>query len=223
MRSLHLNKACSSGMLRLSLHTDPQVDPGFFLLWSSIRDFRRLLGTQDEVLSDWKVFMSRLLGTATPGHFYRILHLFLLIGWTVLTPPRFVDHEDLVHDLLHIPEDLLARLAKHGWLQHVSDCHRQRKNMHDLQGIESTLLNLDCARLTPLDSARLAAIHSGAFTSPEQHARFDLSKTSLRLVCARFAVSGTRSGIEFATAHDSSPLDGDTVGSTTSGTRYLPV
>ena len=183
VKALHLKKAGVSPMLRLSLAPCMQADPGFYNLWSSLRDFRRLLSKLPGLLFDWKMFMAQFDGRLFQGPFSKMLHLFSTIHWTLLKPPRFADHEGLIHDLMRIPEALLLRLAEDAWLQHVSHCHRHRRTMQDLVGIESSLLGLDSAQLLPLDLARLASIQSGAFICPYQHAKFDNSLTGQCMIC----------------------------------------
>ena len=182
VKALHIHKAGASSMLRLSLSGDMRSDPGFYLRWTCLSDFRRLLRRQTDILPDWKLYMQAFAGRTFPGPFSRILQVFHDLQWQILHPPQFLDHEGLLHDLLQMPEALLERVTQHAWLQLVSNKHRHRKDMCDLFGLEPTLLDLDCLRLTPLNAACLA-VRSGAFISPEQHAKFDCSKTGLCAQC----------------------------------------
>ena len=183
VRALALNPAGSNALLRLSICLDMQADPGFYHVWSSFRDFRRMLTASNDLALAWKVFCLRHDGALFQGPFSQLMRHMHRLGWTLCVPPLFKDHEGLTHNFLHMPLTLLKRLAQHAWLQWVSSQVRHREHMRLLHGIEPALLHLDAHRHTPLDAARQAALQSGAFIFPAQHAKFDSSQSGLCPVC----------------------------------------
>ena len=70
---------------------------------------------------------------------------------------------------------------------------RSRHTMHDLCGIEATLVGLGSTKLSRLDLARLAAIQSGACLCLSQHARFYHSLSGLCTVCQVLTTYATAS------------------------------
>ena len=55
--------------------------------------------------------------------------------------------------------------------------------MHGLHGIDGQLTLLDTANMLPLERARLSALHSGAFISSYEHAKYDEEKTPFCTIC----------------------------------------
>ena len=149
-RAIDSRPSGSSGMLRLAVTGRLEVDPGFYVIWSSLLDFRRCLSAQPGMLLDWQLFMARFDGQLFQGPFSRMVVNMNALGWNVLRPPEFQDHEGLVHHFTQIPHGLLRQLVEHAWLQRVIRLHTHRKTMHDAVSIEPSLLFLDSAQLYPL-------------------------------------------------------------------------
>ena len=176
VRALNARLSGSSPMLRLSLSHRMDADPGFYMLWSSFREFRRVLRSQPGMLQDWRAFCRLFDGRTFQGPFSLLWQHFQTLRWEILEAPVVVDHEGFCHDFGSAPLSLLRLRAEHAWLQHVARQHQHRRTMCDLIGIEPSLARLDAQKLPPRDAARVAALHSGAFILPYQHARFDATK-----------------------------------------------
>ena len=67
-------------------------------------------------------------------------------------------------------------------MQYVAS-QTKHKTMRDLLGIDWELTLHDARTMTPLDRARLSALHSGAFISNSEHAKFDKSKMPICSLC----------------------------------------
>ncbi|CAE7655752.1 unnamed protein product [Symbiodinium sp. CCMP2456] len=181
--ALQIRPGGSSSLLRLSL-SDPMIaDPGFYQLWSCVRDVRRMAAKVPNFLSLWRSFHSLYDGRTLHGPFSKLVQVLAQVGWSVLEPPVLLDHDGLAHHVLRAPQALLRRLLEQAWLRHVAFQHRHRKAMIDLGGIDLALLRAVQSKLTALDTARLAAIHSGAFLCSHQHSYYDLSQTGLCSCC----------------------------------------
>ncbi|CAE7274867.1 unnamed protein product, partial [Symbiodinium microadriaticum] len=183
VRALGCQSAGVSSMLRLSTCANLEVDPGFYQLWSIIRDLRRLASKEPSVLTLWAEFMIGYDGTLFHGPFSKLLQVFAQIGWHIDIPPNFVDHDGLSHDLLSMPLALLRRRCEQAWLNHVACAHRHRNSMHDLDGLDLALLQADSNKLSALEHALLAALRSGAYMFGALHSRYDLSQDGLCKHC----------------------------------------
>ena len=183
-QALHLRRAGSSSILRLSLSSPPEADPGFYQCWRVLLDFRRICDKCPVFLQKWRRFMGRYDCQFFQGPFSKLLQIFAQLSWRLLRPPLFEDQEGFTFDLLAMPTNLLRVVAERAWLTHVATAHSHRQTMSDLEGMEPALCRLDQQRLSALDKARLSAIQSGAFLFEAKHSRFDSTKTGLCPVCA---------------------------------------
>ena len=98
----------ASSLLRLALAPDLTADPGFYQLWTCVRDVRRMSVKLPAFLLDWKRFMGEFDGRTFQGPLSKLMLVLNQVGWTVLRPPCVQDHEGLCHDL------------EHAWLCHVA-------------------------------------------------------------------------------------------------------
>ncbi|CAE6966038.1 aquIMA [Symbiodinium sp. CCMP2592] len=179
VRALGANSAGSSSMLRLSTCGFLDADPGFYQLWCTLRDLRRLAVKDSRVLPLWTVFAANFQGQLLHGPFSKLFQVLGQIGWRIDHPPFVTDHDGLVHNVLEIPTSLLRQLCEQAWLNYVATQHRHRHTMLDLLGIDNALLQEDSGRLNALDSARLAALRSGAFMFGASQMRFDRAQDGL--------------------------------------------
>ena len=182
-RALGPLKSGASAVLRLSLATPADADPGMYQLWTVLHTFRRMCFKQPSVLPAWRAFMHSYDGTTFQGPFSKLLTTINQVGWELLDPPTFRDHEGLSHSLLEVPASLLRRLAERAWLNFVAVSHRHRQTMLDLDSLDACVLRHDAGCLSALDAARRAALQSGTFMFESAHARFDLTKSGLRPHC----------------------------------------
>ena len=183
VRALKCAPAGTSAMLRLSIVEPLDADPGFYQLWSSIRDIRRLAAKDSRVLELWAEYMLHFSGQLFQGPFSKLLQVLGQIGWWIDTPPFVVDHDGITHDLLAAPQGSLRQQCEQGWLHYVATQHQHRQTMRDLDGIDLSLIRADNNRLSPLDLARVSALRSGAFMFGACHAKYDASKDGLCPLC----------------------------------------
>ena len=183
VRALKCAPAGTSAMLRLSIAEPLEADPGFYQLWSSIRDLRRLALKDPAVLRLWTEYMLHFSGRLYQGPFSKLVQVLSQIGWRVATPPIVIDHDGLLHDLLNAPCSLLRQQCEQGWLNYVAIQHQHRHSMRDLDGIDVSLLRADLNRLSPLDLARVCALRSGAFMFGACHMKYDASQDGLCPLC----------------------------------------
>ena len=172
-RALGWATAGASPMLRLCLSSRLEADPGFYELWTTLRDLRRLCRKQPSLLDQWRSFMQDYDGTLLPGPFSKLLQLLGTLGWTVLQPPILRDQHGLVLDLVAGPLKLLRQTVEEAWGHVVARAHRHRPTMADMQGLNWAGQRRLVQHLTPLQRARLSAIQAGSAYLPVQQSRFD--------------------------------------------------
>ena len=183
VKALRLNGAGSNPMLRLNLQDDPQCDPGFYQIVMTFQQMRRLLRKCPDLTHMWKTWYGSFDGKLLPGPFSQFHHCLELLGWRIIDLPLLCDHEQHAWHLSEIDAKTLHLLLTDAWMQHVA-ASSKHATMSDLVGLDSYLTLWDATRLNPLDRARLSALHSGAFMTSLEHARFDSEK---RALCAAFA------------------------------------
>ena len=183
-KALRIRPAGASSLLRLSVAPSRLADPGFFQLWTCVRDFRRMAQKLPMFLLQWQLFMQHFQGDLFQGPCSKLLAVLSQVHWSVTEPPWVCDHEGLRHHLLRCPEALLYRRLEDAWLWHVSTQMRHRTSMADLLGVDITLLDLDSSRLGPLNAARLGSVRAGAFLFGAAHAKYDNRQSGLNLTCS---------------------------------------
>ncbi|CAE7342035.1 aquIMA [Symbiodinium sp. CCMP2592] len=148
----------------IELHAPPfylrllDADPGFYQLWCTLRDLRRLAVKDSRVLPLWTVFAANFQGQLLHGPFSKLFQVLGQIGWRIDHPPFVTDNDGLVHNVLEIPTSLLRQLCEQAWLNYVATQHRHRHTMLDLLGIDNALLQEDSGRLNALDSDGLCPL-----------------------------------------------------------------
>ena len=172
VKHLKLNGAGSNPLLRLSLSDDMQADPGFYQLRLCLTTFRRMLTKCPDLLPMWTIWSDHYAGHLKPGPFSRLHQCLEMIGWSVQTPPWIQDHEGHQWNLQLTDHKTMDHQLEDAWLQYVAT-QAKHKSMHGLQGIDGFLTKLDCAHMSTLDRARLSALHSGAFMSASEKAKYD--------------------------------------------------
>lgn len=183
VKALGANGAGSNPLLRLTLSDDMMNDPGFYQLVHCLYTFKRMLRKTPDLLVMWKIWMRNYDGKLLPGPFSRLLHCFSCIGWMVVDPPFVTDHNGRTWNLYMVDHKTLMNVLRDAWLQFVAG-QVKHKTMHGLQGLDEHLTLLDAKSMSPLDRARLSALHSGAFITAYEHSKYDATKTPMCTTCA---------------------------------------
>lgn len=176
VKALGLSGAGSNPVLRLSLMDDMQTDPGYYQIQLCFSTFRRMTRKSPDLVAWWKIWFRDYWGQQTPGPFYRLMQCMQTLGWTIVDPPFFRDHEAFEWDLTTMNHKALTMQLEDAWLQHVAS-RTNHRTMRDLHGLDGYLTLLDSKTLTSLERMRLSALHSGAFMSEYEHAKYDAEKT----------------------------------------------
>ena len=178
-RAIGVNHAGANPAVRLSLCRRMECDPGFFQLWVTLRDLRRLSRKQPSLVAMWRAFMANFDGRLYPGPFSKLLEVFSQLGWRVEVPPRVTDHRGFSHDLLAMPVALLRRIAEAAWLNHVGLKASTRPSMQGAGDLDVQATRRLEAGLSEVDCLRLGSLRSGAHLSPAQQCKFDASQSGV--------------------------------------------
>eukprot|EP00435_Cladocopium_sp_Y103_P032314 s106_g8.t1 len=181
-KMLKLNVAGSNPQLRLSLSDNMQNDPGFYQLQHCIAMWRRMLRKSPDLLPMWRLWQLQYDGKARPGPFTKLLQLLHQIGWSVLTPPMLMDHEQHVWNLMLVDDKTLVTLLHDAWCQYIS-AMTKHNTMKDLIGMDHFLTTYEYGKLLPKERALLSALQCGAFVSSSEHARYDSGKSKMCVPC----------------------------------------
>ena len=181
--SLRLRIGGSNPILRLGLSKPMTADPGFYQLRTCVFDFRRACWKTPDLLTQWRIFMTKFDGSKTLGPFYKLVSLFSMIGWAIDDAPFFHDHDGCRHNLLLIANSALDCLLVDGWLQWMAQQVVHRKTMDDLHGLDAALTFLDREQMTNADLNKTMALQTGAFLTQKQHSKYDVTKTGDCSLC----------------------------------------
>ncbi|OLP89203.1 LINE-1 reverse transcriptase-like [Symbiodinium microadriaticum] len=182
-RALGYNKAGSSSQIALFLSSTPEADPGYYNVWRTISDFRRLLVKDPVLIELWRSFMSDFDGRFRAGPFSKLLQVADRLHWAFHDPPLFLDHFGAVHDLLLVSTSSLRFLVKDAWAQHVLAGHAHRETMQDIRTVDTGLVFESLRGLNSLEGQWQRNIRSGTAITPAQQSKFDLTQPAQCTLC----------------------------------------
>ena len=136
VNALGLKCAGSSPMLRLSLSTVPESDPGPLQAISTVMDFKRAGHRCNGFVREWSLFLKGFSGRLFQGPGSKLLQVSAQLGWHRLSAQGLVD-EGLELYFLECPEALLRRLLLRAWMQFLAHKHRGRKTMTDMHSVDN--------------------------------------------------------------------------------------
>ena len=172
MRALRFDRAGANPMLRLSYFCDIEVDPGFYVFWHAIRDFKVFALSHPQIRTWWKNYFLGGMGK-TYGPFGKLLKMLPLFGWKLDENAQLQILETLVIDLVEIDIKALRLLVEYYWRQHVAHNLVHRNDYGDLQGIDFAA---SCQTWTPTDRSKRELLHciqDGTFYLKTTKAHFD--------------------------------------------------
>ena len=182
-RALGYNKAGASTQLALFVSSTPEADPGFYHVWRTVSDFRRLLIKDNTLVELWRSFVADFDGRFRSGPFSKLLQVADRLHWAFHDPPYFMDHFGAVHDLLSVTRSSLRFLVRDAWAQHVLVGHQHRHSMQDIEALDSGLAFESLRGLNGLELQWQRNIRSGTAITPAQQSKFDLTRPANCALC----------------------------------------
>ena len=163
VRALGFVHAGANPGLRLGLLCgNMQTDPGFFQVVRVLDDFRRFASKQHRVIELWQHFVADFDGRMWSGPFSKLFEIFEQIGWSLMDPPRVLDHDFCSWNLLDLPQSLLHSLLADAWVQRLAFEVSHRRDYAGLVGISWPPSSHE-TRLTAQDVAAVNSVREGAF------------------------------------------------------------
>ena len=181
--ALHWTCAGASPDLRALTEGPLELDPGFFQVWGSLREFRRLATKSLTLQQLWQGFALGFQGREFAGPFSTLCHHAKALGWGFAAPPLFTDHRGLTHNLLTVPQNTLKILTEDAWARKVSLKHAGRPALSDKPDLDIKLAREVGRAHTPQQKAWLGMIRAGAAITAAQQSRFDTTKTDQCVHC----------------------------------------
>ena len=166
----------ASQVLRLTFLQPMTADPGYYLLRRTIHDLRRISHKTPELLASWGTCMGATPGEEIAGPFSKLLQTFTALSWTMLQPPFFLDHDNVLFNLMELNNHALESILEDACVQQSIRIAGHRKSLADVGRVDRELSLSGWRTLTPLQASQYMCICEGAFISDWQHAKFDLAK-----------------------------------------------
>ena len=166
MKGLRLDKAGANAVLQFSLSTNTMLDPGYFLLWDSLSQFRRFanLDVAHVVLSMTFWQPDRL---KKPGPCGVLAARLLQIGWSHLQGYLFLDQEGQQIDIVQSPIQELKARAKRAWQQKVGSEWAARKGLRGLQFVDVPTSTQPVPDASQEEAGLIRALQNGTFMTQD--------------------------------------------------------
>ena len=181
--ALHWTCAGAGPDLRALTEGPLELDPGFFQVWSSFREFRRLASKSPTLQQLWRGFALGFQGREFAGPFSTLCHHARALGWGLAEPPSFTDHRGLTHNLLKVPKSTLRFLTEDAWARKVSIKQAGRPALSSKPDLDVKLAREVGRAHTPQQKAWLGMIRAGAAITGAQQSHFDTTKTDQCVHC----------------------------------------
>ena len=180
MAALGWRRAGASPLIRWSLQQQPEVDPEFYQMWTTMRTFLRMLNSYPHLQVAWRSFVQQP-PTSGQGPFHSMWKLCAQLGWS-WTIDLCLGIGFLVLGLHELHFDLLRMVLLHAWDRYVVSCLRSRRDYHDLASIDREI-SFKRADLAPSDQALLLTIQDGTFFTNWHIGKFDETRVSFCDIC----------------------------------------
>eukprot|EP00435_Cladocopium_sp_Y103_P002091 s1587_g1.t1 len=162
MQSLRLDKTGASSLLQLSMSTNTLIDPGFFLLWDSLTQFRRFACFETEASTlDLAAWLPDRL--KKPGPCGVLAARLTEVGWLHLREFLYVDQEGIQIDIMRCPIQELKCRVKRAWHHHVGSTLSYRKGFQGLAHVDVATSTKPVQAMTADEVGLIRALQNGTF------------------------------------------------------------
>lgn len=173
-RALRQFRAGAAPAIRLFFLSPEQCDPGFYMLWTTWQNFRRVARERPFLEELWKQYMERYDGANTQGPFNKLLEMSAMIGWH-LQPPWVTDQDGITFNILQVSTLELYDTLKGAWTQKIAVDLCKRKDMKDLEGIDEVTFRKDIQKTPNFKKGGLDVLRDGTFLDVRTQKKFDYS------------------------------------------------
>ena len=161
MKGLNLDKAGASPLLQFSLTQNTMQDPGFFVLWNALIQFRRF-GTEMDVATLDRAFWTpdRL---KKPGPCGVLAARLTDIGWVYLQNFWFLDQDAQEINIMHSPIQELRERVKRAWQLQVGAEMAYRHGFSGLQNVDVRISTSPVEGFSTDEVGLIRALQNGTF------------------------------------------------------------
>ena len=185
MKGLTMDKAGANPMLQLSLgEKTPMSDPGFFILWDSITKFRRLSAypTACMMLAEVAWTPDR---QKRPGPYGVMTSRLSKVGWQFYENTTFIDHENILADIWHMPIQELKQRVQKAWFRYVGTKVQHRHEFAGMQNTEVNQSQLKNPKWTHEEIGLIRVLHNGAMITNDRLHSIGRSDTNTCRFCGQ--------------------------------------
>ena len=166
MKGLRLDKAGANAIMQLSLSQNTLQDPGYYLLWDSLVQFRRFADLETAHVTMSLAFWQpdRL---KKPGPVGVLAARLTQIGWIFLQGFNFLDQENQPIDLVRSPIQELKARVKRAWHQKVGREWASRKGFSGLQSVDVATSRQSVPDASQEEMGLIRALLNGTFMTQD--------------------------------------------------------
>ena len=181
MRSMHCSRAGASPLIRLNMIFPIDVDPGFYDLLVSFRDFHRQLQRSQELRNWWAAYRNQA-DRRTHGPFGKLLILLAMLKH-IDSSGQFIPWHGISISFWSMDFEHLRMWLEYAWRQLMARTVATRKDFAGLDGINFEASFVKRTELDRAQSALLACIQDGTFHLDSTKSKFDASCTGHCVHC----------------------------------------
>ena len=170
MQSLGFDKKGANPLIQLSLITNVRHDPGFHILVTTFRAFRKWC-IPDIAFPILDALSQGATSLRAPGPCHVFLSRLHSVAWTWIGNGLITDHEGFRHHILHGAIQTLQRRLQEAWFARVGAVLSFREGFQGMEFVNPTLTRPQQANLSPEDEGLLRVVLNGTFfTRDKVHA-----------------------------------------------------
>eukprot|EP00435_Cladocopium_sp_Y103_P013434 s711_g3.t1 len=166
MQALRMDKTGASSVLQFGLSQNTLMDPGFYMLWDAVMQFRRFATLDTEsVTLDLAAWMPDR--RKKPGPCGVLAARLSEVGWCHVRATQFADQESVLVDIYHCPVQELRQRLKRAWHHQVGASLAYRKEFEGLAKVDVATSTTGVPSWTPDEAGLLRALHNGTFMTQD--------------------------------------------------------
>eukprot|EP00435_Cladocopium_sp_Y103_P065573 s99_g27.t1 len=166
MQALRMDKTGASSVLQFGLSQNTLMDPGFYMLWDAVMQFRRFATLDTEsVTLDLAAWMPDR--RKKPGPCGVLAARLSEVGWCHVKATQFADQESVLVDIYHCPVQELRQRLKRAWHHQVGASLAYRKGFEGLAKVDVATSTAVVPSWTPEEAGLLRALHNGTFMTQD--------------------------------------------------------
>lgn len=170
MQSLGFDKKGANPLIQMSLITKVRHDPGFHILVTTFRAFRKFC-IPDLAFPILDALSQGTVSLRSPGPCHVFLSRLHSVAWTWLGNGIVSDHEGFQHHILHDAIQILVSRLQDAWFARIGAIVSTRAGFHGMECVNPNLTCHQLSKLNPEDEGLMRVVLNGTFfTRDKVHA-----------------------------------------------------